>query len=708
MAGLTRRTIPLTRSVATRLVLPLWLAGLTLGAVLLSLAFPTTIAADPYRVESGDSLSSIAQRYGLSQGVLEALNPSISSPDLLYVGQMIALPDNIVPVTTAARITHVVQAGDSVNGIAAFYGVAVADLLALNPGQSPDLLFAGVELLVRDDLAPPGQAESTTPIAVTLDPEPPANADPAPTTSPGTAPSSPSGIGTPAVSFSSSDGPKISGLPVSLYRIQPGDTFSGLAQRFSTTVETLLRFNPSVLPNRLLVSSVFWVPRDGGIVESTPPTRTTPSPQQPTVPHLVIPGDSATAIASRYGLTLSQLQALNPDLSLSTIFIGQILRVPGTPDQTISASPVLGIDPASGDAPPDSIVPELVIYTVKSGDSGYALAETYKLSLADLASLNPAVNFNNLRIGQALFVPDIDLPPPPPGTVAAGPPPPNSHIVQPGDNLSLIANRFGVETSEIIALNDGIDPNIISVDQQLRIPGTMPVPIVSETVMVGISNDLQTLAARLGRLPHTLLANNPSLNDWVPAGTSVILPAREGVLVTIQRGDTLRGIAQQFGSSIDAIAGDPRNGVIGPNQLIVGQEIVIPIHVPDFVWPVADGIITDGFGLCRSPSCDVQHRGLDISKADGSPIFSIADGTVDFVGGSYCCGLGFHVIIVHDNGFETVYAHLNGPPPVFEGQEVAQGETIGYVGTTGYSTGPHLHLELHHNQWFLNALNYLP
>jgi len=79
-----------------------------------------------------------------------------------------------------------------------------------------------------------------------------------------------------------------------------------------------------------------------------------------------------------------------------------------------------------------------------------------------------------------------------------------------------------------------------------------------------------------------------------------------------------------------------------------------------------------------------------------------------FVGGSYCCGLGFFVEIDHGNGWLSRYGHLDGLPPVFKGQIVGGGETIGYSGTTGFSTGVHLHLELEHNDFLLDALNYLP
>ena len=154
---------------------------------------------------------------------------------------------------------------------------------------------------------------------------------------------------------------------------------------------------------------------------------------------------------------------------------------------------------------------------------------------------------------------------------------------------------------------------------------------------------------------------------------------------------------------------DPRNGVTDSNGLIAGQELIVPVRVPNFVWPVA-GDITDRFGLCRTSDCGVRHHGTDIAQiqSPGGPVVAIAGGEVVFAGGSYCCGLGFFVEIDHGNGWLSRYGHLNGQPPVFEGQIVGSGETIGFSGTTGFSTGVHLHLEMEHNDFLLDALNYLP
>ena len=640
-------------------------------------ALPTgpSASAEPYEVKPGDSLSLIAEQYGITQGIILALNPELISPDRLFSGQLIDLPDNAVYLPALTRITHTIAAGDTFSAIAALHEISIAEVIALNPQINPDALWIGTELLIRDDFA------QTV--------------------------SDPRGSDEPTLV---ANGPSIGGLSVAAYRVEPGDTFTRIAHAFGTTVETLIVFNPSIRPDQLFIDAILWVPKQPGSLE---PIAARPSPdalvELPTIPYIVVARDSATAIARRSDLTLEQLRRLNDDVDLSLIFVGQILLIPGQADEILSNGDADGGGPGLRPEPSEAIDPqEFTTYVVRPGDSGYALAAAFELELPQLASLNPAINFGSLLIGQSLVVPKIDIPPPPPGTVPAGSAPANVYTVIPGDNLSAIAQRFETSISTIIQLNSGLDPNLLRVDQELHLPGTISLPVVARAITLDFSGGLELVAADLGVLPHTLLANNPGLGSWVTAGTPLQVPLREGVLITVQPGDTLLGIAQQFGSSIERLAGDPMTGVIGPNQLVIGQQLAIPITVPQFAWPFFDGIVTDGFGLCRTADCSVRHHGVDIGRGLGSAIGVIADGTVTFVGGSYCCGLGFHVKVTHANGFESLYGHLNGAPPVLLGQTVSRGDIIGYVGTTGFSTGPHLHLELHHNEWFLDALNYLP
>jgi murein DD-endopeptidase MepM/ murein hydrolase activator NlpD len=80
---------------------------------------------------------------------------------------------------------------------------------------------------------------------------------------------------------------------------------------------------------------------------------------------------------------------------------------------------------------------------------------------------------------------------------------------------------------------------------------------------------------------------------------------------------------------------------------------------------------------------------------------------VVFAGGNPCCSYGYYVVVDHGNGFETLYAHFSSIA-VSVGQQVAQGQLLGYAGRTGYATGNHLHFEVHLNGQVVNPLTYLP
>ncbi|MDX8359786.1 M23 family metallopeptidase [Cytobacillus sp. IB215316] len=110
----------------------------------------------------------------------------------------------------------------------------------------------------------------------------------------------------------------------------------------------------------------------------------------------------------------------------------------------------------------------------------------------------------------------------------------------------------------------------------------------------------------------------------------------------------------------------------------------------NWVWP-AEGELTDNFTARNG-----RHKGLDISGQSGSPIMAAASGTV--LKSYYSNTYGNVVFIKHNNGIETVYAHMKNRY-VVEGEEVKTGQQIGELGSTGRSTGPHLHFEVHVGEW---------
>jgi murein DD-endopeptidase MepM/ murein hydrolase activator NlpD len=134
---------------------------------------------------------------------------------------------------------------------------------------------------------------------------------------------------------------------------------------------------------------------------------------------------------------------------------------------------------------------------------------------------------------------------------------------------------------------------------------------------------------------------------------------------------------------------------------------------PMFIVPVENATQTQGFG-CSSLGfypynpdwgCGV-HDGIDYAAPTGTPILASAAGTVLFSG--WCdCGLGYYVELDHGNGVTTIYGHMASQPFVSAGQQVAQGETIGPIGSTGLSTGPHVHFMLQINGVSQDPARYL-
>jgi murein DD-endopeptidase MepM/ murein hydrolase activator NlpD len=131
-----------------------------------------------------------------------------------------------------------------------------------------------------------------------------------------------------------------------------------------------------------------------------------------------------------------------------------------------------------------------------------------------------------------------------------------------------------------------------------------------------------------------------------------------------------------------------------------------------FLWPLT-GEITQGFGCTPypfepyDPSCPSRHfhTGLDIANVYGTPVGAADNGVAYDFPSSY--GYGNHVIIVHGNGWVSVYGHLSRFA-VGSGEAVHAGDVIGYEGSTGNSTGPHLHFEIRYNDVPRNPLQYLP
>jgi hypothetical protein len=119
-----------------------------------------------------------------------------------------------------------------------------------------------------------------------------------------------------------------------------------------------------------------------------------------------------------------------------------------------------------------------------------------------------------------------------------------------------------------------------------------------------------------------------------------------------------------------------------------------------------EGFVTRGFGMHTDPFTGSYqpHNGVDIAAPKGTPVYATANGVVAST--AYQSGLGNLIVINHGNGYSTSYGHLS-KIMVASGHKVNRGELIGLVGSTGYSTGPHLHYEVHQNDRPIDPANYI-
>ena len=601
--------------------------------------------------------------------------PKVAMPGLVLLAVLATLVGLFAPAylapTPVAADTYTVQPGDTASTIAAHIGIPTYLLLALNPQvQSPSLLLVGQILTVPDG--------STLPPLTT--PAPP------PTTAPAAA--------------------------ELLHTVQPGDTLSSIAARYDVSTDFLLALNPGLNPDLIIVGTTIVVLSQGDAPTTPSPTPPAPTDDDPALaPYRVLSGDTYSGIASRFGLTQAQLFTLNPTTPPNALLrVGDLLFVPADAFLAFQAGqplplPVEPAPPPPAPAPDEPPATPRTIYVVQPGDTALAIAQLHGLSLSELLVLNPSLDPNLIGVGQVIVVPDV---PPNPANVEARPGGPTTYTIQAGDTLGDIAARAGLTIDQLLALNPSVNPDLITPGTTLLLPVPPPTPISSGTFITETGDFLEFVAADAGVLPTTLIANNPGLDltALIPAGTILNLPSIEGVQITVQAGDTLAAIAAIHGSTVDAILADPRNAGLNPAALIIGQQIVVPVPIPLFLWPV-DGEISDFFGICRD-DCTRRHNGLDIASLGSTDVYAVAGGIVTFVGGAVCCGLGLYVEINHGGGWVSRYAHLAFLGTVAEGQVVGQGTVVGAAGCTGFCTGVHLHLEFAHNGWLVDPLNYLP
>ena len=243
---------------------------------------------------------------------------------------------------------------------------------------------------------------------------------------------------------------------------------------------------------------------------------------------------------------------------------------------------------------------------------------------------------------------------------------------------------------------------------------------------VSEGDTVSSIASKFGISTDTIRwQNNLASPDAIKVGQVLEILPITGISRKVQKGDSVNSIAKLYDASAQAIVDYPFNSFVNDEtfELAIGQTVIVPGGVrpeeklwsplastrrqitPDagtvvasgsFVWPTS-GVITQSFSW--------YHPGIDIANAASPNILAVDAGHVLSAGWDNT-GYGYKVIIDHGNGYRTLYAHFQRVY-VTSGQTVGRGDAIGQMGSTGRSTGTHLHFEVYASGVRINPLGVL-
>lgn len=268
------------------------------------------------------------------------------------------------------------------------------------------------------------------------------------------------------------------------------------------------------------------------------------------------------------------------------------------------------------------------------------------------------------------------------------------YTVEAGDSLIYIAEQHNITFEELMAMNPEItDPDLCVIGTQLAVAcdlDNMPV-IVTKTIQETVSVPYETMTVDTDSL---FVGESEVLIDGVCGEAVNTVDIRYEGETEVERTIVSSNVTKEPVAEMLAVGTKQCTNVAVPSS----TETVLNGN-GQFMWPVNGGYISDTF------ISDRNHKGLDIAAAGGTAIYAAAAGTV-IAAGWNTGGYGYFVMIDHGDGYATLYAHMSKVIAT-NGATVNCGDLIGEVGTTGDSTGNHLHFEVRYNNVCQNPANYI-
>ena len=637
-------------------------------------------------VRSGDSLESIAARYGVSVPALRATNGI--SGDKIRVGQELKLPNDNTPVSSSSTSasssvsrtnTVTVQNGDTLGEIAGRNNVSTADLRAANGLSNDSIRIGQVLKLPTKKIAAAKPTASTNTVTV-----------------------------------------------------QSGDTLGEIAKRNNTSIQALQAVN-NLSGNAIGVGQVLKLPKTS---QSAPTATARVSSGSVTVQGsnvTVQAGDSLEKIAKRNNISVAALRAAN-NLSGDAIRVGDTLRLPSS---TSTQKPVVAKKPSAAKpsaAKPSAAKPKPSVVATKpkpstvkpkpspvavkpSGVKPSVSSSSVKPSVSSKPSVKPSVSSKpsatkpvvSSKPVVATQSPKLVIATKP--TTSTKPLAPNTRVIAPPPNLPTATGRTvtiqPAPKPQNVAAKPVTSPASLPPIQIVTAPkpaapanvARQPAPPKPSPVVVAVKPS-PVIAPKPDNMPSTLGFNEP-LEIPVSEDSPLIDPALESPF-------------------FDATA--PESKPTAPSDLAPEDiEIIIPDNqsaasvkpTPDsptysrsekLLWPLS-GTMTSRFGW-RSLRGNRYHTGIDLAAPTGTRVYAALSGKVEFAGWNRQ-GYGYLIIIRGWDNRRYYYGH-NSRLQVKKGQWVRQGQIISRVGSTGFSTGPHLHFEIRVGNSARNPLAYLP
>ena len=273
-----------------------------------------------------------------------------------------------------------------------------------------------------------------------------------------------------------------------------------------------------------------------------------------------------------------------------------------------------------------------------------------------------------------------------------------------GNRIVFAENQDGAATlGEIVSASD--ISTLTQVSEKPR----------SEDIMYPIQDGdtLGSIAEKFGVSQNTIKWANQAVTQWktLKIGNTLTIPPVTGVIHTVKSGETIYSISKKYKADAQSIVDFPFNTFTNDETfaLAVGQRLVVPdgtmpaegssaqAATPLARTPDAGSVSATGVWIWPASGRQTQpyrswHKGVDIANHDGGPILAADSGTV-VIAGWDPSGYGNKVMLNHGNGYLTLYAHMSRID-VVNGQRVKRGDRLGMMGSTGRSTGTHLHFEI--------------